>query len=126
MTGLTSSWRSTRSPIITSIPPVPFVIAIHPPNPNGVGVLTFATVTLTWRASGRVLTAIGVVVPFVTLASAIAPLPAHEPDDDHAPVVHSHFEFHGAGTHGSREAVIDHAVSHVVWLDNAVLHAPAF
>jgi hypothetical protein len=29
----------------TSIPPVPFVIATHQPNPNGVGVLTFATVT---------------------------------------------------------------------------------
>src|SRR5438552_1209451 len=38
MTGLTSSSRSTRSPIITSIPPSPLVIASHPPKPNGVGV----------------------------------------------------------------------------------------
>src|SRR5712671_1949908 len=30
---------------MTSIPPVPFVIATHPPNPNGVGVFTSATVT---------------------------------------------------------------------------------
>ena len=28
------------------MPPVPFVIATHPPKPNGVGVLTFATVTV--------------------------------------------------------------------------------
>ena len=47
MTGLTSSCSSTRSPIITSMPPVPFVIAIQPPKPNGVGVLTSATVTVT-------------------------------------------------------------------------------
>lgn len=30
----------------SSIPPVPIVIATHPPNPKGVGVLTFAPVTL--------------------------------------------------------------------------------
>ena len=46
MTGLTSSCSRTRSPIITSMP-VPLVNAIHPPNPNGVGVATFATVTVT-------------------------------------------------------------------------------
>jgi hypothetical protein len=28
------------------MPPVPFVIATQPPTPNGVGVLTFATVTV--------------------------------------------------------------------------------
>ena len=44
MTGLTSSCVRTRSPIITSMPPVPLVIATQPPKPNGVGVLTFATV----------------------------------------------------------------------------------
>ena len=31
---------------MTSVPPVPFVIATQPPKPNGVGVFTFATVTL--------------------------------------------------------------------------------
>ena len=36
MTGLTSSWVSTRSPIRTSWPPSPLVMANHPPNPNGV------------------------------------------------------------------------------------------
>ena len=43
ITGLASSCVCTRSPIITSMPPVPLVIATHPPYPNGVGVLTFAT-----------------------------------------------------------------------------------
>jgi hypothetical protein len=38
ITGLTSSSTSTKSPIITSIPPSPLVIASHPLNPNGVGV----------------------------------------------------------------------------------------
>jgi hypothetical protein len=32
ITGLTSSCVSTRSPIMTSIPPVPLVIATQPPN----------------------------------------------------------------------------------------------
>ena len=32
---------------MTSMPPVPLVIATQPPKPNGVGVLTLATVTLT-------------------------------------------------------------------------------
>ena len=32
---------------MTSIPPVPLVIATQPPNPNGVGVFTLATVTVT-------------------------------------------------------------------------------
>jgi len=31
----------------TSCPPSPFDMATHPPNPNGVGVATPATVTLT-------------------------------------------------------------------------------
>src|SRR5215217_3672286 len=44
MTGLTSSCVSTRSPMRTSMP-VPLVIATQPPKPNGVGVLTLATVT---------------------------------------------------------------------------------
>ena len=32
---------------MTSMPPLPFVMAIHPPKPNGVGVLMPFTVTAT-------------------------------------------------------------------------------
>lgn len=46
MTGFTSSSVSTRSPIITSWPPVPLVMATHPPNPKGVGAARPAMVTL--------------------------------------------------------------------------------
>ncbi len=45
MTGFTSSWVSTRSPIRTSEPPVPLVRAIQPPNPKGVGAGRPAMVT---------------------------------------------------------------------------------
>src|SRR5436190_3791067 len=45
ITGLTSSCNNTRSPIMTSISLLPLVMAIQPPNPNGVGVFTFLTVT---------------------------------------------------------------------------------
>src|SRR5260370_625304 len=40
MTGLTSCCKSTRSPIITSLPSSPFVNATQPPKPKGVGVAT--------------------------------------------------------------------------------------
>ncbi len=40
MTGFTSSWTNTKSPIIISGPSVPFVKATHPPKPKGVGVDT--------------------------------------------------------------------------------------
>src|SRR6266571_3006227 len=37
MTGLTSSCKRTRSPMRTSSPPSPLVMATQPPKPNGVG-----------------------------------------------------------------------------------------
>src|SRR5215471_5662619 len=46
ITGLTSSWSNTKSPIITSLPSVVFVNATHPPNPKGVGVDIPCTVIL--------------------------------------------------------------------------------
>ncbi len=54
MTGFTSSSSKTRSPIITSFPPSPLVIASHPPNPKGVGVATPSTVTV--RSARGILT----------------------------------------------------------------------
>ena len=45
MTGFTSSCVRTRSPIRTSEPPAPFVRAIQPPKPNGVGAARPAMVT---------------------------------------------------------------------------------
>ena len=54
MTGLTSSSVRTRSPIITSAPPVPFVSATQPPKPNGVGAGRCAMVT--FRSSRGIFT----------------------------------------------------------------------
>jgi hypothetical protein len=70
-------------------------------------------------------TAIGVLAPFLTFASALAPTHVHEPEPgehEHA-VAHSHFAPHHLETHEAAEGPeLDHADGHVVWLDSAILH----
>ena len=70
-------------------------------------------------------TALLLVVPFLTFASALAPQHVHEagPGHDHA-VAHSHFAPHEAALHESDTTEIEHDIEHVVWLDSAFLHQP--
>ena len=70
-------------------------------------------------------TAVLLVVPFLTFASALAPQHVHEagPGHDHA-VAHSHFAPHDAALHESDTTEIEHDIEHVVWLDCAILHQP--
>src|SRR5258708_38126527 len=72
------------------------------------------------------------VVPFLTLSSALAPQHIHEPgpghDHDHA-VAHSHFGPHDVGVHHADGAEIEHDDfdhGHVVWLDSPILHESPF
>ena len=70
------------------------------------------------------MTALLLVAPFLTFASALAPQHVHEPGPghDHA-VAHSHFAPHDSHLHESDAAEIEHDdVEHVVWLDSAILH----
>jgi hypothetical protein len=64
------------------------------------------------------------VVPFLALASGLAPIHAHERETDHShALVHSHFELHhqDADDHHGREIESDDG--HVVWLDSTIFHA---
>src|SRR5258708_39082042 len=72
------------------------------------------------------------VVPFLTLSSALAPQHIHEPgpghDHDHA-VAHSHFGPHDVGVHHADGTEIEHDDfdhGHVVWLDSPILHESAY
>ena len=69
-------------------------------------------------------TAILLIAPFVTLASALAPQHIHEsgPGYDHA-VTHSHFGPHDAKLHSADTTEIERGEL-VVWLDGAMLHQP--
>src|SRR6266849_5701306 len=84
MTGLTSSLVSTRSPIITSKPPVPFVIAIQPPNPNGVGVFTLAAESLKKRFM-RVPLCVELSVPDARLLAQCRSRRLRQRSDRHSP-----------------------------------------
>ena len=66
-----------------------------------------------------------VVVPFLALASAVAPAHSHEADGAHRhAVVHSHFDAHDAGTvQGHDRTEVEHDPERVVWLDSALVHA---
>jgi hypothetical protein len=72
-------------------------------------------------------TALLLVVPFLTFASALAPQHVHEagPSHDHA-VAHSHFAPHVAELHESDTTEIEHDVEHIVWLDNGILHQSTY
>jgi hypothetical protein len=71
------------------------------------------------------LTALVLVAPFLTFASAMAPPHVHEagPDHDHA-IAHSHFAPHDTAQHDAETAEIEHDIEHIVWLDSAFVHQP--
>jgi len=76
------------------------------------------------RRVGR--TAAGlVVVPFLALASTLAPTHAHESCSPHShTLIHSHFEPHEPGaTHDHDGAEFEQGAGHVVWLDTAIYYA---
>jgi hypothetical protein len=75
--------------------------------------------------------AIGIVAPFLTFASALAPAHVHEPGPghEHEPAVaHSHFAPHHLEVHahdaleGDEAPEIEHDDEHVVWIDSPILH----
>jgi hypothetical protein len=66
----------------------------------------------------------GVVAPFLTFASALAPAHIHEPgpghEHEHA-VAHSHFAPHHPDEHGHEAGEgpeVEHDDGHVVWIDS--------
>src|SRR5215831_11294723 len=71
------------------------------------------------------ITALLLVAPFLTFASAVAPQHVHEPGPghDHA-VAHSHFAPHDVALHQAETTEVEHDIEHVVWLDSAMLHQP--
>ncbi|HUK35153.1 MAG TPA: hypothetical protein VLV86_14645 [Vicinamibacterales bacterium] len=74
------------------------------------------------------VTALLLLAPFLTLASALAPQHVHEPGPghDHA-VAHSHFAAHEqALQHGDDVTEIEHDIEHVVYLDGAFVHTTGF
>jgi hypothetical protein len=68
-------------------------------------------------------TALLLVVPFLTFASALAAQHVHEPGPghDHA-VAHSHFGPHAFDVHEFTATEIEHDIERVVWLDSPILH----
>jgi hypothetical protein len=82
------------------------------------------------RAMARATT-IGLVVPFLTFASALTSAHIHEPepghDHEHA-FVHAHFAPHHVEAPAtSRQPAVtdqdlDHNDEHIVWLDSPILH----
>jgi hypothetical protein len=72
-------------------------------------------------------TALLLVVPFLTFASALAPQHVHEAGlgHDHA-VAHSHFSPHDVALHESETTEIEHDIEHVVWLDSGILHQSTY
>src|SRR5215470_6615543 len=78
------------------------------------------------RAMARAAT-VGLVAPFLTFASALAPAHVHEPGPAHAhghAVAHSHFAPHQLDTHDhdAESPEVEHNDGHVVWLDSPSLH----
>jgi hypothetical protein len=71
--------------------------------------------------------AVGLVAPFLTFASALAPAHVHEPGpgQEHGlGVAHSHFAPHELSSHDHdvEGPEIEHGDEHVVWLDSPILH----
>jgi hypothetical protein len=76
-----------------------------------------------FRAVSRVVAGV-VVVPFLALASQLAPAHAHERGEGHSHVlVHSHLAPHVEDTHDHDGAEIGAGAGHIVWLDSATIHA---
>jgi hypothetical protein len=76
----------------------------------------------------RRVAALFVAAPFLTFASALAPIHVHEPrpghEHEHA-VAHSHFSPHHLEAHDHDAAEgpeIEHDDEHVIWIDGAILH----
>ena len=70
------------------------------------------------------ITALLLVAPFLTFASALAPKHIHESGHghDHA-TAHSHFAPHHVSLHETETTEIEHDdTEHVVWLDAAMMH----
>jgi len=72
--------------------------------------------------------ALFVAAPFLTFASALAPIHVHEPGSGHEhehAVAHSHFSPHHLDTHNHDAAEgpeIEHDDEHVIWIDSWILH----
>jgi hypothetical protein len=70
-------------------------------------------------------TALLLIAPLLTFASALAPQHVHESGPGHESVVaHSHFAPHEVAAHNADTTEIEHDIDHVVWLDGTMLHQP--
>jgi hypothetical protein len=78
------------------------------------------------RSVSRAVAAL-VVVPFLALASAIAPAHAHERNGAHShAVVHSHFAPHPETSHEHDGSEFEPGAEHIVWLDHPLIHAVSY
>jgi hypothetical protein len=87
----------------------------------------FNNASVIGRALARAATS-GLVVPFLTFASALAPAHVHEPgpghEHEHA-VAHSHFAPHHPDEHDHEAGEgpeVEHDDGRVVWIDSPTLH----
>jgi hypothetical protein len=68
-----------------------------------------------------------VIGPFLLYGSSLAPVHVHESGSGHSQAVaHSHFEPHHFESQEPDGGEFDHGADRVVWLENAILHQPAY